>query len=84
MPEDRLVLKTLPELRAMVSEMTTLSKQSSDLLAHHLMIREAFNADGEVFHATIRELVADASTKARKPEKRNLLSRASSLARSVR
>lgn len=81
---DQLALKALPELRAMAKEMQTLSQQTSDLLAHHLMIREAFNADAEVYNATIRELVAGASNKlaTKKAEKRGLLSRASSLRRS--
>ncbi|WFC95678.1 hypothetical protein MBRA1_002331 [Malassezia brasiliensis] len=83
--EDQLTLKALPELRALAREMRTLSKQMSDLLAHHLMVREAFHADAEVYNAMIRDLVAGASTKhatTRKLEKRGLLSRAASLGRS--
>ena len=83
--EDQLTLKALPELRALAREMRTLSKQMSDLLAHHLMVREAFHADAEVYNAIIRDLVAGASTKhatTRKLEKRGLLSRAASLRRS--
>ena len=83
--EDQLTLKALPELRALAREMRTLSKQMSDLLAHHLMVREAFHADAKVYNAMIRDLVAGASTKhatTRKLEKRGLLSRAASLRRS--
>lgn len=83
--EDQLTLKALPELRALAREMRALSKQMSDLLAHHLMVREAFHADAEVYNAMIRDLVAGASTKhatTRKLEKRGLLSRATSLRRS--
>ena len=83
--EDQLTLKALPELRALAKEMRTLSEQTSAVLAHYLMLREAFKADGEMYNDMIRDLVAGASSQhatSRKAEKRGLLSRASSLRRS--
>ncbi|WFD44998.1 hypothetical protein MPSI1_003674 [Malassezia psittaci] len=83
--ESQLVLKSLTELREIAREMRSLTQQTSNLLAHHLMVREALNSDSEMLNGMIRDLVAGASTKhasTNKHSKRGFLSRASSLRRS--
>ena len=74
--EDDIKLLTLPELRELFREMESLSKRMGDALQYHLMIRETFSTDSEVYHGMIRDLVAGASNKVAaraKQEKRGFM-----------
>lgn len=61
--EDDLKLQSLPALRNLVKELQALSAQTTDLLAYYLMLRDMFTADSEMYNATIKDLVAGASSR---------------------
>ncbi|WFD34848.1 hypothetical protein MCUN1_001692 [Malassezia cuniculi] len=61
--EEDLKLQSLPALRNLVKELQTLSAQTTELLAYHLMLRDMFSADSETYNAMIKDLVAGASSR---------------------
>lgn len=61
--EDDLKLQSLPALRSLVKELQALSTQTTELLAYHLMLRDMFTADSDMYNAMIKDLVAGASTR---------------------
>lgn len=61
--EDDLKLQSLPALRSLVKELQALSTQTTELLAYHLMLRDMFTADSDMYNTMIKDLVAGASTR---------------------
>jgi len=81
MPEDQLTLRSLPQLRDLARELQTLTEQTTELLAHHLQLRETYAADAEMYNTMIRDLVAGVGEKMAatgRKEKRSLLRRGGS------
>lgn len=60
---DQLSLLPLPSLQAHLSEMESLAISISHLLTHHLTLREALQADSEMYNGLIKDLVAGAANR---------------------
>ncbi|TKY89447.1 hypothetical protein EX895_001978 [Sporisorium graminicola] len=61
--EDQLTLLSLPALKSMLRELNTMTTSTSNLLTHHLTLRESYQADSEMYNSMIKELVTGAASR---------------------